>query len=241
MTPLLEVKNLSKSFGGLVAVNNVSFALQAGRITALIGPNGAGKTTCFNLVAGAMQPTSGQVLFEGRPIENTPPELVCRLGIARTFQIVRPMRDMSVLENAMVGAFSWTRNVREARSTAYESLESVGLAAKANARTDQLTLPDRKMLETAKALSTRPRLLLLDEVMAGLRPTEAAGVVRVLQRLAEAGLTILLVEHVMRIVMEVASRVVVLHHGAKIAEGSPGEVAADPGVLESYLGAGFHA
>ncbi|GKQ55184.1 ABC transporter ATP-binding protein [Bradyrhizobium sp. Ce-3] len=241
MTALLDVKQLSKSFGGLVAVNNVSFALEAGRITALIGPNGAGKTTCFNLVAGALRPTGGQVFFEGRPIENTPPELVCRMGIARTFQIVRPMRDMSVLENAMVGAFSWTTNVNEARSTAYESLESVGLAGKADARTDQLTLPDRKMLEAAKALSTRPKLLLLDEVMAGLRPTEAAGVVRVLQRLAEAGLTILLVEHVMRIVMEVASRVVVLHHGAKIAEGSPSEVAMDPRVLESYLGAGFHA
>ncbi|MDI4238176.1 ABC transporter ATP-binding protein [Bradyrhizobium sp. 31Argb] len=241
MTSLLEVKNLSRSFGGLVAVNDVSFALAAGHITALIGPNGAGKTTCFNLVAGALKPTSGQVFFEGRSIKNTPPEDVCRLGIARTFQIVRPMRDMSVLENAMVGAFSWTKKVNEARATAYESLESVGLAGKANARTDQLTLPDRKMLETAKALSTRPKLLLLDEVMAGLRPTEAAGVVRVLQKLAESGLTILLVEHVMRIVMEVASSVVVLHHGAKIAEGSPKEVVADPRVLESYLGTGFHA
>lgn len=241
MTVLLEVKNLSRSFGGLVAVNNVSFALKAGQITALIGPNGAGKTTCFNLVAGALRPTSGQVVFEGRPIENTPPEAVCRMGIGRTFQIVRPMRDMSVLENAMVGAFSWTTNVNEARSTAYELLDSVGLAGKADARTDQLTLPDRKMLETAKALSTRPKLLLLDEVMAGLRPTEAAGVVRVLQRLAETGLTILLVEHVMRIVMEVASRVVVLHHGAKIAEGRPGEVVADPRVLKSYLGTDFHA
>ncbi|MDA9440630.1 ABC transporter [Bradyrhizobium sp. CCBAU 51745] len=241
MTALLEVKNLSRSFGGLVAVKDVNFTLEAGRITALIGPNGAGKTTCFNLVAGSLSPTSGQVFFERRQIDGTPPEIVCRMGIARTFQIVRPMRDMSVLENAMVGAFSWTKSVKEAKSKAYESLESVGLAGKANARTDQLTLPDRKMLETAKALSTRPKLLLLDEVMAGLRPTEAAGVVRVLQALAEGGLTILLVEHVMRIVMEIASNVVVLHHGAKIAEGSPAEVVADQKVLDSYLGAGFHA
>lgn len=241
MTALLEVKNLSRSFGGLVAVKDVNFTLEAGRITALIGPNGAGKTTCFNLVAGSLSPTSGQVFFEGRQIDSAPPEIVCRMGIARTFQIVRPMRDMSVLENAMVGAFSWTKSVKEAKSKAYESLESVGLAGKANARTDQLTLPDRKMLETAKALSTRPKLLLLDEVMAGLRPTEAAGVVRVLQTLAEGGLTILLVEHVMRIVMEVASTVVVLHHGAKIAEGSPAEVVADQKVLDGYLGAGFHA
>ncbi|GAH31481.1 unnamed protein product, partial [marine sediment metagenome] len=128
MTPLLEVRHLSRSFGGLMAVNDVSFSLTAGRITALIGPNGAGKTTCFNLVAGALRPTGGQVVFEGRPIENTPPEVVCRMGIARTFQIVRPMRDMSVIENAMVGAFSWTTRVNEARATAYEALDSVGLA-----------------------------------------------------------------------------------------------------------------
>jgi branched-chain amino acid transport system ATP-binding protein len=240
MTEFLEVRNLSRSFGGLVAVNDVSFRLKRGVITALVGPNGAGKTTCFNLIAGAITPTSGQVSFEGRSIAGFPPEKVCRLGIGRTFQIVRPMRDMTVVENAMVGAFSWTRHVGEARAAAYEALDHVGLASKADSSTDQLTLPDRKMLEAAKALSTRPKLLLLDEVMAGLRPTEAAAVVKVLRRLVEGGLTILLVEHVMRIVMEAAENVVVLHHGAKIAEGSPDHIVNDPQVLESYLGAGFH-
>jgi branched-chain amino acid transport system ATP-binding protein len=150
------------------------------------------------------------------------------------------MRDMTVLENAMVGAFSWTRKVSEAREAAFETLDTVGLASKANASISQLTLPDRKMLETAKALSTRPRLLLLDEVMAGLRPTEATAVVRVLRRLVERGLTILLVEHVMRIVMEAAENVVVLHHGAKIAEGSPEYIVRHPEVLAGYLGGGFH-
>jgi branched-chain amino acid transport system ATP-binding protein len=238
MTALLEVKNLTKAFFGLVAVNDVSFSLQAGRITALIGPNGAGKTTCFNLVAGALRPTAGQVLFEGRSLEREPPEAVCRMGIARTFQIVRPMKDMSVLENAMVGAFSWTTSVKEARDKAYESLENVGLAGKANARTDQLTLPDRKMLEMAKALSTRPKLLLLDEVMAGLRPTETDRMVSILRELnRETGLAILLIEHVMRAVMALAGRILVLHHGAPIAEGAPEDVVRDPAVIHSYLGA----
>ena len=154
MTSLLEVRNLSRSFGGLVAVNNVSFALGAGRIAALIGPNGAGKTTCFNLVAGATRPTSGQVFFEGRPIGNMPPELVCRMGIARTFQIVRPMRDMSVLENAMVGAFSWTRNGSEARSTAYESLDSCALAVKARARRSTEVCTARGRLLAARSTSS---------------------------------------------------------------------------------------
>ena len=239
MTSLLELTNISKRFGGLLAVDNVSFKLRSRGITALVGPNGAGKTTCFNLISGALRPTAGTIRFEDGLISGRPAEAICRLGIGRTFQIVRPMRDMTVLENAMVGAFSWTRNVAEARETAFESLETVGLAGKAKSSIGQLTLPDRKMLETAKALSTRPRLLLLDEVMAGLRPTEAASVVRVLRRLVERGLTILLVEHVMRIVMEAAENVVVLHHGAKIAEGTPEYIVKHPEVLAGYLGDGF--
>jgi branched-chain amino acid transport system ATP-binding protein len=240
MTTLLELRDVSKSFGGLLAVDNVSFGLKSGAVTALVGPNGAGKTTCFNLIAGAFSPSRGSIHFEGARISGLRAESVCRLGIARTFQIVRPMRDMTVLENAMVGAFSWTRKVEEARDAAFDALETVGLAEKARASIGQLTLPDRKMLETAKALSTRPRLLLLDEVMAGLRPTEAAAVVRVLRRLVDRGLTILLVEHVMRIVMEAAENVVVLHHGAKIAEGAPDYIVRHPEVLAGYLGDGFH-
>lgn len=241
MTSLLALKNVSKRFAGLVAVDDVSFAIKERAITALVGPNGAGKTTCFNLIAGALKPTSGTIEFGGVTISGQPTETICRLGIGRTFQIVRPMRDMSVLENAMVGAFSWTRSVSQARDAAYEALDTVGLAEKAYGPVSRLTLPDRKMLETAKALSTRPRLLLLDEVMAGLRPTEASGVVRVLHRLVERGLTILLVEHVMRIVMEAAEHVVVLHHGARIAEGTPDYIVRHPDVLAGYLGDGFSA
>ncbi|MCP4616762.1 MAG: ABC transporter ATP-binding protein [Bradyrhizobium sp.] len=239
MTELLEVDTVSRRFGGLLAVDNVSFRLKEGGITALVGPNGAGKTTCFNLIAGAFGPSSGNIRFRGRIISGLPAEEVCRLGIGRTFQIVRPMRDMTVIENAMVGAFSWTRSVREARGAAREALEIVGLGAKSGSGVGELTLPDRKMLEMAKALSTRPQLLLLDEVMAGLRPAEATSVVAVLRRLVEKGLTILLVEHVMRIVMEAAQHVIVLHHGAKIAEGSPDYVVNHPQVIAGYLGEGF--
>jgi branched-chain amino acid transport system ATP-binding protein len=233
---VLAVRHLTKAFKGLIAVKDVSFDVQQGEIVAMIGPNGAGKTTCFNLIAGALKPSSGEVAFCGLRISGRAPEDVARLGVVRTFQIVRPMRGMSVLENAMVGAFANTTSVKEARDIASEALHRVGLHAKASMPAANLTLPDRKMLELARAVAARPQLLLLDEVMAGLRPSESDQIVRVIRELNSSGVTILLVEHVMRVVMALAQRVVVLHHGEKIVEGSPAAVGSNAAVIESYLG-----
>ena len=234
---LLEVDGLSKSFRGLKAVDGTSFAVDGGAIVALIGPNGAGKTTCFNLIAGALPPDAGTVVLDGRPITGLSADRACHAGIGRTFQVVKPFVQLSVLDNVIVGALHRTRDVAAARREALGVLELLHLDRKAGQFAGTLTLPERKRLEVARALATGPKLLLLDEVMAGLRPTEIDEMVQVFRRLnRETGLTILLVEHVMRAVMALAQRIIVLHQGRIIAEGAPDQVVRDPAVLECYLG-----
>jgi len=234
---LLEVRSLGKSFRGLRAVAEVSFDVEAGSIAALIGPNGAGKTTCFNLIAGVYPADNGSVALAGRTLTGLRPDQVCREGVARTFQVVKPFAQLTVTENVVVGALNTLRDVAAARAEAARVLALVHLEAKAHQPAASLTLPERKLLEVARAIATRPRILLLDEVMAGLRPTEVDEMVEVFRRLnRDSGLTILLIEHVMRAVMALAERVVVLHHGEKICEGAPEDVVRDPQVLECYLG-----
>jgi branched-chain amino acid transport system ATP-binding protein len=238
MSPLLEVRGLEKRFSGLRAISDVTFAVSAGEIYAVIGPNGAGKTTLFNMIAGVFPPDAGTISFDGSRIDGHRPEDICQRGIARTFQLVRPFPGLTVKDNVVVGALLRAPNVSAAHDRASEVLRRLDLYDKRHQRAATLTLPDRKRLEVARALATAPKLLLLDEVMAGLRPTETDRMVAILTELQrETGLTILLIEHVMRAVMALAVRILVLHHGAAIAEGSPAEVVRNPQVLSSYLGA----
>jgi branched-chain amino acid transport system ATP-binding protein len=237
MTALLSLQNVSKRFRGLVAVDGVSFDVPEGVIFAVIGPNGAGKTTTFNMIAGAVAPDSGSIAFAGEPIAGLSSDAVCRRGVARTFQLVRPFPVLSVADNVIVGALLREKSVGVARERAFAVLRRLDLFDKRNQIASTLTLPDRKRLEVARALATEPKLLLLDEVMAGLRPTETDRMVAILRAInRESGLTILLIEHVMRAVMALASEVLVLDHGVTIASGAPEKVVRDPAVVQSYLG-----
>ena len=238
MSVRLEVLNASKSFRGLRAVKNVSMSVEPGTIVALIGPNGAGKTTLFNMIAGALAPDSGEIRVDGARIDGLRPDQVCAARVVRTFQLVKPFAGLSVLDNVIVGSLKHSSGVSKARRDASGILARLGLEPKADLPASALTLPDRKRLEVARALATRPKLLLLDEVMAGLRPTECDELIALFYKINQRErITILLIEHVMRAVMALAQEVTVLHHGEVLARGTPGQIANNPAVLECYLGA----
>ena len=236
---LLELKKVSKNFGGLKAVNQVSFSLEEGEILGIIGPNGAGKTTLFNTLTGFYKPDEGEVWFEGEKLIDLKPHQICQRGMVRTFQLVKPFLQLTVLDNVIVAALNRTKMIREAQEKAQEIVEFVGLGEKKDTLGTGLTLPHRKRLELARALATGPKLLLLDEVMAGLTPTEVDELIRLLKQVNQKGITILLIEHVMRGLMALSKRVVVLNYGEKIAEGVPGEIVKDRQVIEAYLGEEF--
>ncbi len=238
MTDLLQVRGISKRFGGLQAVADVSFNLGEGEILGLIGPNGAGKTTLFNLVNGVFKSDAGTITFLGKDITGRSPDQVVHLGLARTHQIVRPLSGMSVLENVIVGACFGRENqsMREARATALEVLERVGLADRANSSARALTLAGKKRLEVARALAARPMLLLLDEVLAGLNPTEIGQMIALILSIRDGGVSVFMIEHVMQAIMNLSDRIVVLNLGRKIAEAPPAEVVKNADVVEAYLG-----
>jgi branched-chain amino acid transport system ATP-binding protein len=238
MNDLLQVRGISKRFGGLQAVADVSFTLGEGEILGLIGPNGAGKTTLFNLVNGVFKSDAGTITFWGRDITGCSPDQVVHLGLARTHQIVRPLSGMSVLENVIVGACFGRehQSMREARATALEVLERVGLADRANSSARALTLAGKKRLEVARALAARPKLLLLDEVLAGLNPTEIGQMIALILSIRDGGVSVFMIEHVMQAIMNLSDRIVVLNLGRKIAEAPPAEVVKNADVVEAYLG-----
>ena len=240
MTDALVVRGLSKRFGGLRAVQDVSFTIEENTTVALIGPNGAGKTTSFHLITGFHRPDSGSVMAYGREIVGLRPHDICAHGVARTFQVAKPFGAMTVLANVMTGAFLRDKNTAVARQKAREVIEFVGLSAREQTPAKDLTTIDQRRLEMARALATQPRLLLLDEVMAGLNPAEIDQAVGLIGKLSQRGLTIVIVEHVMRAIMAVARHIVVLDHGQKIAEGAPKEIVENPEVVRAYLGSYVH-
>jgi branched-chain amino acid transport system ATP-binding protein len=236
----LGITSVSKSFRGLRAISNVSLGLESGEILGLIGPNGAGKTTLFNLITGFFKPDSGRITFMERDLTNMPPHEICKLGITRTFQIVKPFSHLSTLENVAVGCYNRIGHIDEVEESAWEILRFVGLDKKALAPASSLTTPDRKRLEMAWALGTKPMLLLLDEVMAGLNPKEQGDIIALVHKIREKGTAIFIIEHHMRVIMGLSDRIVVLNHGVCIADGEPRAVCEDRNVIEAYLGKGAY-
>jgi branched-chain amino acid transport system ATP-binding protein len=236
---VLKLEGVTKRFGGLTAVREVSLEVREGDLLGIIGPNGAGKTTLFNMISGFYRPDEGRILYEGRDVTGLPPHAICRLGLTRTFQIVKPFGNLSVRDNVMIGALTRLRHVREARREAERVIEICGLSSHTEARAKGLPIGLRKRLEVARALATKPRLLLLDEVMAGLNPTELAGIIELIRRLHADGLSLIIIEHIMAAMMRLAQRIAMLHHGEKIAEGTPAEITRDRRVIDAYLGEEF--
>lgn len=239
MSEILEIRNVTMKFGALLADRDVSFSVPKGSICGLIGPNGAGKTTLFNCIAGYYKPSEGEIIFQGKRIDGQPPFVIAKQGIARTFQVVRPLKEMSVLDNIMIGAFLHTRSASEARKIAEKCLSLCYLDEFRNMQAGELTIGNKKRLEVARALATNPRLLLLDEAVSGLTSTEVQDMVKVIRRLKEEGITILMVEHIMEAIMPISDKMVVLSHGEKIAEGPPSAIVNDPLVITAYLGEKF--
>jgi branched-chain amino acid transport system ATP-binding protein len=233
---MLDVYDVSKWFGGNAVLNHVSLAIQPGDVVGLIGPNGAGKTTLFNVISGFYRSKTGHVTFNGTDITRLKPEEICSMGLCRTFQITKPFSNISVIRNVMIGALSREKSLKRAEKRAEEVLEFVGLAERGNVLGRSLTIADRKRLEIARGLATSPRLFLLDEVMAGLNPTELQEVIRLIKRVADSGVALLIIEHIMGVIMKLSHRVIVLNHGEKIAEGEPAQIASDTEVIKAYLG-----
>lgn len=235
---IFETRHLTKAFGGLIAVNDLSFKVEEGEIFGLIGPNGSGKTTVFNLINGYYPITSGTIIFRGRELNNLPTWKICKLGIGRTFQIVKPLRRMTVLENVMASAFNQTSKEAEARRKAEEILDFCELSKKRDYSAKGLTIGDRKRLEIARALATGPKLLLLDETMAGLTPQEQLDGVQLIRKIRDSGITVIIVEHIMHVIMNICDRILCINYGQEITMGTPSEVANNPAVIEAYLGRG---
>lgn len=239
--PILKIENITKKFGNLVANEDVSFTINEGEIVSLIGPNGAGKTTLFNSIAGYYPPTSGKVYFRDKDITGLPAYEICKLGITRTFQIVKTLKDMTVEENVMTGAFLHTKSRKKAQEAAKEILELTGLYDKKDIMGGSLTIVDKKRVEIARALATKPQVLMLDECMAGLNQTEIKDVMELCLRLRDEGVSLLIVEHIMEAIMPISDRIVVLNAGKKIAEGKPEEIVGNEEVIKAYLGDRYNA